>query len=314
MTTRQAALFPWFLFFALGIMWGSSYLFIKLGVETLQPFQLIATRMLIGAAILWAIVVVWKRQTLPRDARTYGHLVVMSIINIVLPFALITWAEQHVDSALAAIINGAVPLLIVLPAAVILPDEPITINKIVGVPLGFIGVVLLVMKDLGVGGSNAVAALALVGSSIAYAIGSVYARKTIRHLPTMVPGLFQVTFALGWTVVLMFVFEGPPPVAAFTPTAILSVAWLGLFGSSLAYLAYFRLLSDWGASRTALLAYLLPVVGIAFGVVLRNEQIGVGAIAGTAVILFGIAITNSRLGARRIWGRGTAPAAPPEAA
>ena len=313
MTPRRAALFPWFLFFALAVMWGSSYLFIKLGVETLEPFQLIAARLLFGAIVLWLIVVVWARQALPRDARTYGHLVVMSIINIVLPFGLITWAEQHVDSALAAIINGAVPLLIVLPAALILPDEPITLNKLVGLPLGFIGVVLLVMKDLGVGGSNAIAAIALVGSSIAYAFGSVYARKTIRHLPTMVPGLFQVTFALAWSVILMFVLEGPPTAAAFTPTALLSVAWLGLFGSSLAYLAYFRLLADWGASRTSLLAYLLPVVGIAFGVVFRNEQIGIGAIAGTAVILFGIAVTNSRYGDRRIWGRDPAPAAPPNA-
>src|SRR6266508_3576392 len=122
MTSRQAALLPWFLFFALGVIWGSSYLFIKLGVETLEPFQLISARMLVGLAILWLIVGLWKREPIPRDRRIYGHLVVMSIINIIIPFTLITWAEQSVDSALAAIINGAVPLFIILPAALFLPD------------------------------------------------------------------------------------------------------------------------------------------------------------------------------------------------
>lgn len=309
MTSRQSALLPWFLFFALSVMWGSSYLFIKLGVETLEPFQLITARLVLGAAILWLIVIVWARETLPRDPRTYGHLIVMAIINIIIPFALITWAEQSVDSALAAIINGAVPLVVVLPAAMLLPDEPITLNRLVGLPIGFIGVVLLVIKDLNVGGSNALGAIALLGSTVAYAIGNVYARRNIRHLRPMVPALFQVTFAVVLSVALMLVLEGPPSVAAFTPTAILSVVWLGVFGSSLAYLAYFRLLHEWGATRTALLAYLLPIVGIILGVAVRNEQIDIRAILGTALILTGIGFANSNRGKRRIWGR-TVPTAP----
>ena len=311
MTTRQTALLPWFLFFALGLMWGSSYLFIKLGVETLQPFQLISGRMLVGFVVLWLIVGLWKREPLPRDPRTYGHLIVMSIINIIIPFALITWAEQSVDSAVAAIINGAVPLFIIVPAALFLPDEPITLNKLVSLPLGFIGVVLLVVKDLGVGGSNAVGAIALLGSTLSYALGGVYSRKYIRNLRPMIPALFQVSFAVVWSVLLMLLLEGLPTVAAFTPTVTLSVLWLGIFGSSLAYLAFFRLLQTWGATRTALLAYLLPVVGIALGVAVRNEQIDIRAIAGTGLILIGIGLANSKFGARRLWGRGTvSPPAP----
>ena len=309
MASRSSAL-PWFLFFALGVMWGSSYLFIKLGVETLEPFQLIAARLLIGAAILWLIVVVWAREPLPRDRRTYGHLLVMSIVNIIVPFTLITWAEQSVDSALAAIINGAVPLFVILPAAILLPDEPITLNRLVGLPLGFLGVILLVVKDLDVGGLNALGALALLGSSVAYAVGNVYARRNIRHLRPMVPALFQVTFAVVLGLALMLALEGPPSAAAFTPTAILSVAWLGVFGSSLAYLAYFRLLHEWGATRTALLAYLLPIVGIVLGIAVRNEQIDIRALVGTGLIMAGIGFANSRFGARRIWGRGHAPAEP----
>ena len=314
MTSRQTALLPWFLFLALGLMWGSSYLFIKLGVETLQPFQLISARMLIGFVILWLIVGLWKREPLPRDAATYGHLIVMSIINIIIPFALITWAEQSVDSAVAAIINGAVPLFIIVPAALFLPDEPITLNKLVSLPLGFIGVVLLVVKDLGVGGSNALGAIALLGSTLAYAFGGVYSRKFIRNLRPMIPALFQVSFAVVWSVLLMLLLEGLPTVAAFTPTVTISVLWLGIFGSSLAYLAFFRLLQDWGATRTALLAYLLPVVGIVLGVAVRNEQIDIRAILGTGLILLGIGLANSKFGARRLWGRGKIPTPTPAAA
>ncbi|HZM73955.1 MAG TPA: DMT family transporter [Candidatus Polarisedimenticolia bacterium] len=311
MTSRQTALLPWFLFLGLGLMWGSSYLFIKFGVETLQPFQLISARMLIGFVILWLIVGLWKREPLPRDATTYGHLIVMSIINIIIPFALITWAEQSVDSAVAAIINGAVPLFIIVPAALFLPDEPITLNKLVSLPLGFIGVVLLVVKDLGVGGSNALGAIALLGATLAYAFGGVYSRKFIRNLRPMIPALFQVSFAVVWSVLLMLLLEGLPTVAAFTPTVTLSVLWLGIFGSSLAYLAFFRLLQDWGATRTALLAYLLPVVGIVLGVAVRNEQIDIRAILGTGLILLGIGLANSKFGARRLWGRGKIPTATP---
>ncbi len=299
----------WLLFIALAFMWGSSYLFIKFGVETLEPFALIVARLAIGAAVLWVVVVGIARERLPRDARTYGHLVVMSLINIVIPFYLITWAERSVDSALAAIINGAVPLFVVLPAAFFLHDEPVTVNRLVGLPLGFIGVVLLVAKDFGGGGSDAWGALALLGSTIAYAAGNVYARRNIRHLRPLVPGLFQVTFALVFSSVLMLALEGPPDAADFTPRAILSVAWLGILGSALAYIAYFRLLSEWGATRTSLLAYLLPAVGIALGVFVRNERIDTATLAGTALILGGIALANSRYGRRRLYGRG-APGEP----
>ena len=298
------------MFFALAGMWGSSYLFIKFAVETLEPFTLIATRLAIGATVLWIVVVVVARERLPRDPRAYGHLLVMSVINVVAPFYLITWAEQSVDSALAAIINGAVPLFVVLPAALFLHDEPVTVNRLLGLPIGFVGVVLLVVEDMGSGGSDALGALALLGSTILYAIGNVYARRNIRHLRPMIPALFQVTFALILSLCLMLALEGVPDAAAFTPTAILSVAWLGVLGSALAYLAYFRLLSEWGATRTSLLAYLLPVVGIALGVVVRDERISLFVLAGTLLILFGIGLANSRYGRRRLYGRAGPPGEP----
>jgi drug/metabolite transporter (DMT)-like permease len=143
----------WALFFLLGFFWGSSYLFIKIGVESLPPLTLVAGRLFIGALLLATVVRLWGER-LPRDRRTYGHLVVMALLNIVIPFALITWAEQSVDSALASILNATVPLFTIGFAAAFLHDEPVTVNRAVGLVVGFAGVVLLTSRSLGAGASS----------------------------------------------------------------------------------------------------------------------------------------------------------------
>jgi drug/metabolite transporter (DMT)-like permease len=302
----RATPFEWFIFLALGVMWGSSYLFIKLAVDSFGTFTLIAFRLLIGAAFLW-LVVVMSRTTLPRDRRIYGHLLVMAVINITIPFALITWAEQSVDSALAAIINATVPLFVLVIAPMFLPDEPIRVNGVVGLAVGFMGVVLIVSPGLTSADGNPLGELALLGSSVTYAIGNVYNRRNVRGLAPLVPAVFQVTFALIIVAVLALVLERPWETAQPDAEAWFSVIWLGIFGSGMAYLAYFRLLGRWGATRTALVAYLLPVVGIVLGYLVLQEPIGPSLLAGTALITVGVALVNGRWGRRALYGR-TPPA------
>jgi drug/metabolite transporter (DMT)-like permease len=291
----------WLVFFALGLMWGSSYLFIKIGVETLEPFTLIALRLGIGLAVL-ATVVFLAHEALPREPRIYGHLVVMSVINIALPFFLITSAEQTTDSALAAIINGSVPLFTIVIAALVLDDEPITVNRLVGLVVGFIGVVVIVSRGLGSGESSVTGELALVGSSISYAVGAVYSRRNVRGLRPMIPALFQVGFAFVITALLALIFERPFE-TQFRADAVFAVVWLGILGSGFAYLAVFRLFSHWGATRTSLVAYLLPVVGIVLGFIVLNEEIDGRIVLGTALVIGGVALVNARYGQRRLFGR-----------
>ena len=295
------------LLLALGIMWGTSYAFIKVAVDNgLPTFTLIATRLAIGLALL-ASVVVATRTPLPREPRTYLHLFVMAVINIVIPFTLITTAERSVDSAIAAILNGAMPLIVIVLAALVFHDEPITLNRLVGVLIGYVGVIVLVAPGL-TGGSAAGSAvggeIALIGSTISYAIGAVYSRRMLRGrgLRPVVPAVFQVAFALVMVAVLAILFEKPFTIA-WHPDAILAVVWLGLLGSGLAYLVQFRLLSRIGATGTAQLSYLLPVVGIVSGALLLGERIDAVVIAGTALVLAGVALVNSRYGQRRLWGR-----------
>jgi drug/metabolite transporter (DMT)-like permease len=301
MTTR-ATPGDWLIFLALGIAWGSSYLFIKLAVDSFGTFTLITLRLLIGAAFLWSVLRL-THTPVPRDRRMFGHLLVMAVINIVIPFSLITWAEQSVDSALAAIINSTVPLMVLVIAPMFLPEEPIRVNGVIGLVIGFIGVVLIVSPGLVAADGDPAGELALLGSSLSYAIGNVYARIKVRGLAPLIPAVFQVTFALLIVASLALVLERPWETAQPDAQAWFSIVWLGVFGSGIAYLAYFRLLSRWGATRTALVAYVLPVIGIVLGFVVLQEPIGLSLIAGTALIIAGVALVNGRWGRRRLFAR-----------
>lgn len=289
----------WLIFIALGVMWGSSYLFIKIGVETLTPLTLVALRLAVGAALLVGVVLL-AREPMPRRIGTYGHLVVMSIFNIVLPFALITWAEQSVASSLAAILTATVPLFVIVIAAFALRDEPITTGRVLGLLVGFAGVVLLTGGGA-VDSGSVVAELALVGAAVSYAIGAVYARRNVRGLRPMVPAVLQVGIAFVISATLALTFERPFELS-YPPQAIVSVLWIGLLGSGLAYLAFFRLLATWGATRTSMVAYVLPAVGIVLGVAFAAETIDLRIIAGTLMIAAGIGLVNARISRRSLRG------------
>jgi drug/metabolite transporter (DMT)-like permease len=295
----------WFAFLALGGMWGSSYLFIKIGVADLPPLTLVAARLAVGFAFLGAVWLV-IRQPLPRDPRMYGHIAVLSVLSVVLPFTLITWAEQSVDSALASIINAAVPLFVIVIAAVFLQDEPITVNRLAGLGIGFLGVVLLTSRNLAGGGGEALGALALIASTASYGVGAVYARRNVRGLAPLVPAILQVGFAFVIATTLAVIVDGTGGLT-LTPEATVSVLWLGLASSGLAYLAWFRLITRWGATRTSLVAYLLPIVGIVLGVAVLDETVDGRVLAGTALVIAGIALVNSRYGTRRLFGRNARP-------
>ena len=192
----------------------------------------------------------------------------MAVLNIVLPFFLITWGEQSpsMDSALASILNSTVPLFVLMLAPWFLPDERVTPARFAGLLIGFVGVVVLFAPSLvNLEDADLWAEAALLGSAVAYACGAVYTRRNVRGVRPIVPAFFQVGFALAITAVLALVFEQPIGQVTPAPEALVAVLWLGVVGSGLAYLAFFRLLAAWGATRTSAVAYLLPVVGIALG-------------------------------------------------
>ena len=291
----------WLVFFALGFMWGSSYLFIKLAVDDFGTFTLVALRLVVGAILLWTVVRIAK-QPLPRERRIYGHLLVMAIVNITIPFLLITWAEQSVDSSLAAILTSPVPLFAIILSALFLADEPIRVNGVAGLIVGFIGVIIITSPGLTSGNSSITGELALLGAAFSYAVGAVYSRRNVRGLPPMIPAVFQVSFAAIIVSVCALLFEHPWT-ATPDAEAVFSILWLGIFGSGLAYLLVFRLFQHWGATRTTLIAYVIPPVGIVLGVLVLNEPIDARIVLGTGLVVAGVGLVNSRFGRRRLFGR-----------
>jgi drug/metabolite transporter (DMT)-like permease len=300
---RNSTAFVWALFIGLGFFWGSSYFWIKVALDTVPPLTMIGGRLVLASIFLWAVVLL-GRETLPRSARQYGHLMVMALVNIVVPFVLIGYGEQTIDSALASILNATVPLFVIILAPMFLPDERITWPRVAGLAVGFAGVILLVAPDLvNLSDADFTGELMLLGSSLCYAIGNVYAKRNVKGLAPRIPALFQVFLAMLIVVPIALIVDRPFETVHPAPEAWLAIAWLGILGSGFAYICYFTILANWGATRTSMVAYLLPVVGLALGSIVLDDPVTLNRVLGTALVIAGIALVNSGPALRRIVDR-----------
>jgi len=295
-TTRSGGSYP-VLLGLIALAWGSSYLFIKIGVETLPPLSLVFMRLLVGLAILGAVVVV-TRTPLPRDPRTLGHLAILGAVNIAIPFWLIGWAEQHISSGLAGILQSAAPFFTLVLAASFVHDEHITRDRVAGMAIGFLGILVLSAPNLAevgtaAGAQRLLGELGVVLASLAYATGNTYARRTLRETRPLVLATGQVGWALAMVVALAFLVDGGITLPS-VPEAWFAVGWLGSVGTGFAYVIFFRLLTGWGPTRASLVAYLLPVVAVVLGVVVLGETVDATFLAGAALIVAGIWVVNRR--------------------
>lgn len=271
----------WFLFGLLGVIWGSSFLWIKIAVQEIGPITLVAFRLLFGLVGLLVVVMV-RRPEFPTDRRTWGALALLGLSNTALPFLLISWGEQFIDSAVASILNGTVPLFTLVIAHLLLHDDRITPGRVMGLVTGFAGVIVLVSRDLGPQGfhSNVLGQAAVLVASVSYAGSSVFARRHLRQVDPIVQAFVPLIAADVAVCVLLPWMELPfrPP---SLPLTWLALAWLGLLGSCLAYLLYFHLLHALGPTRATMVTYVFPLVGLILGVVFLAEpadwHLGVGA-------------------------------------
>jgi drug/metabolite transporter (DMT)-like permease len=316
-------------FLALTLIWGASFLFIRIGLEAgLGPFTLATWRMVLAAMFL-AGVVLATRGRIPSAPGALRKLAVLGIFNAGLPALLIAWGQQSIPSALASVLNGLQPLFAIVIAAAVLHDEPITMNRLAGLLVGFGGAVLLVSPNLGAAGPQASAAdaflgeLAVVLAALSYAAGAVYARRAVTPARLVIdPGtgprratpaeiaLSQAASAVVVTAAAAMLFERPPGgLVALPPDgeAWFAVTWLGLLGSGVAYLLFFRIMRAWGATRTTLVTYALPVVGITLGLVFLDERLHPEEVVGAMLVLTGLGLANSRVGHRVLFGRTPPP-------
>lgn len=284
-------------FAALALIWGSSFLFIKVADEVLAPLQITLGRCALGALAAGAIVVA-RRGRLPREPRIWAHLAVASVVLNVVPFTLFGWAEQHIPSALAGIANATTPLFTVLIALAVLPDERPTARRVIGLVAGFCGVLVVLGVWRGVSGAT-VPTLAAVLAAACYAVGWAYLRRFLRDTgySTFELTTAQLVAATVQLLVLTPVFTSAP--ARLPMTAVLSVVALGVLGTGLAYVLQYGLIRDAGATVASTVTYLVPVVAVAIGVGLLDERLTWSEPVGAVVILVGAALVGGRARRRR---------------
>ncbi len=276
----------------LAALWGPSFVFIKVGVETIPPLTLVFGRVALAAVLLY-LVLRWQHGRLPDSLDTWKHISVVALVHNAAPFFLFAWGEQYVDSALASILNGTIPLFTILLAHLFTQDDHLTPAKVIGVLVGFGGMLVLVYPSFQ-GGVMATAwgVMALVLASFLYGVAIVYARNHLRGLPPLVAPTGQMIMASVYLLPLMLLWERPWQLPPPSMASIVSMLALAVFGTALAFIVYYRLLERAGASYLSMVAYMIPVFGIFFSVILLDEKLTGEMIVGGMLILLGVMIVN----------------------
>jgi len=268
----------------LAAIWGSSFLFIVIALRDLVPSTLVLLRMASGALAL-AVYVRLAGFGFAQLRPYLGPLALLALINTAVPFFLIAWGQQYIDSGLAAIFNASAPLFTALFALPIDRTQRVTGTRLAGVVLAFGGVVLLVGLELG-GGERAVAgALAVAAAAACYGVGGLYAGRRFVGLP---PSL--VAFgSLAWAT-LYVLPVGAAQASMLGWEAALSVLYLGVAATGIAYLLYFGLIAGAGASKAVLVTYLVPSLALVYGAIFLDETVTAISLAGLALVLTGVAL------------------------
>jgi len=273
----------------LGAVWGASYLFIKVAVDDFAPATMMALRLLIASAVLvpFLLLRLGPREGLGELRGAWRPGLMLGILNGAIPFTLIAWGEQHIDSGIAAVANAAVPLFVVLLALRFKPSERVTGLRLAGVLLGLVGVGVLAGAEPGGGVAYVAGTLAVVLAALAYAAGGLLGQSKVAT--TSGPVLATASMLGGGLVLLPFaLLQLPDRMPSWE--AIAAVVALAVLGTTLAQLVYFRMLRLHGSSRTSLVTYLIPPVALVYGTLLLDEALTAAAIAGLALILIGVAL------------------------
>ncbi|MCY4149592.1 MAG: DMT family transporter [Gammaproteobacteria bacterium] len=274
------------LFLFLAVIWSSSFLLIKISVETIPPYTLTAARLCVAAVVLW-IYLAATRVKLPLNTETLIIYLVVALLGHSFPYTLIGWGETRISSSLAAILMGIMPVVVVFLAHWLIPEEPLNRTKAMGVTISFAGLLLLVgFAALSRLQQDILGQLSVLGGAICYALCTIYLR---RHKPTGIRTLATGTMTVGALIslILAFVFESPLHIQP-TASSLGATLTLGLFQTALATLMFFRLIRRLGASTFSQINYLIPILGGLWGVWLLGESFSWKLFGSLALVLIGI--------------------------
>jgi drug/metabolite transporter (DMT)-like permease len=280
----------WFVFILLGIIWSSSFMWIKIAVQEVGPITLVAFRVLFGLLFGVAVILI-QRVTLPRSFREWSPLLLLGITNVAIPFFLISWGEQSIDSGVAAILDATVPLFTILIAHYLLHDDKMTWPKVLGLLIGFAGVIILMSKDIGASFGSLLGQLAVVLACAFYAGSSVFARRTTENTAGILRSAGPLVSATAVMWLATFFLERPLKIPTLGITWV-ALLFLGILGSGLAFVMSYYLIHEIGPTRTSMVTYLFPLGGVLLGVVFLHEQLSWQLLVGAVLIIASLVVAN----------------------
>ncbi|MEM9319537.1 MAG: DMT family transporter [Pseudomonadota bacterium] len=299
MSNTAPALTPraWIDILLLGLIWGGSFLAVKLALGELPVMTLVAHR--VGWACLALWVWVWFRGlALPRGSAIWLALLGMGVLNNVIPFTLIAWGQQFIETGLTSIFNAATAVFGVLVAALVFQDERLTPSRALGVAIAFSGVVVAI----GIGALanfdlRSAGQIATLGGALSYACAAAWGRAKLGQLAPEVAAAGMLTGASLILVPLAFLIDGAPSMPS-RPVTYLSVAFVSIIATALAYLLYYRVLRVAGSGNAMLVTLIIPPISILAGALVLGERLAPQAWAGFALIALGLAVLDGRLMAK----------------
>jgi drug/metabolite transporter (DMT)-like permease len=281
-------------YLALGFVWGCSFIFIKLGLEFLTPFGVAFGRCALGAATLlaWAK---YKKIKLPQSKKLWAHLWVVSLMLNVIPGVLFALAETEVTSILAGIINAVTPLMTLIAIMVVTRDEKPKFYQVLGIGIGFIGVLTVLGAWKGLGENPLWAVLVLLAAVTCYGFSFPYSRRFVipHKLPSESIAAAQVTTG-ALTLLPFFLFDGIAK-DEYRPGPVLAMLALGIFGSGFAYIWNFKIMAIAGSAIASSVTYITPIVAVIVGVVFLQESLFWYEPVGALIVLIGAAIGQNRI-------------------
>ena len=286
----------WAILLALSVIWGGSFFFVEIALDTVAPLTLVLIRVALAASMLWAwLAARGERLAMPRGASR--AFLILALLNNVVPFTLFVWAQEAITGGLASILNATSPIWGVIVAHIFTADEKATPAKVAGVLLGFGGVAVMIGTDfLGQIGTGALAQLACLAATLCYALAGVFARRfRAMGVPPIGVATGQLSAASLVMLPLVLLFEPPWQDAAPSLEAWMALAALALLCTSLAYILYFQLVASAGATNSLLVTFLIPITAILLGALILHEQLEPRHFAGMALIGLGLAAIDGRL-------------------
>ncbi len=273
---------------ALGAIWGASFLFIKVIVDETSALEVAEGRMFFGALAVGVVIAI-RKMPLRRPPALWFKVAIWALVGIVIPFILIAWAEEHIASGTASVLNSSMPLFTMLFAAIFLIEEQLTPARAAGLGIGFVGIIVLTGGDVyDLRDSTVLGQLAVVGAAACYGAGAVYARSLLKEEDPI--SLTGGQLVLGTMLVLpiMLVVRGTPDYS-LSVEAWLSLLALGVFGTGIAIIIYLWLVDNVGSVRSSLVTYIIPIVGLFLGWAVLDESIGINTVLGGVLIIIGVA-------------------------